>query len=118
MHPSPVTDLKTFVPTKDSELSKKLYSPSIGATIRLQSFRSARYGSCCRPCRRECGKSHDESSRRGCGRLVGAHPAPGVHEEVSRHYVQTPAMQPWGIRVLYLSDPTGVLWHITDMRKS
>ena len=29
-----------------------------------------------------------------------------------------PAMQPWGIRVLYLSDPTGVLWHITDNRKS
>src|SRR5215470_2115604 len=25
-----------------------------------------------------------------------------------------PQMQPWGIRVLYLSDPTGVLWHITD----
>jgi uncharacterized glyoxalase superfamily protein PhnB len=29
-----------------------------------------------------------------------------------------PAMQPWGIRVLYLSDPTGVLWHISDNRKS
>jgi uncharacterized glyoxalase superfamily protein PhnB len=29
-----------------------------------------------------------------------------------------PKMQPWGIRVLYLSDPTGVLWHITDMRKA
>jgi uncharacterized glyoxalase superfamily protein PhnB len=28
-----------------------------------------------------------------------------------------PQMQPWGIRVLYLSDPTGVLWHITDSRK-
>ena len=41
-----------------------------------------------------------------------------VHEEVSRHYVQTPEMQPWGIRVLYLSDPTGILWHITDMRQS
>jgi len=25
-----------------------------------------------------------------------------------------PAMQPWGIRVLYLSDPTGVLWHIAE----
>ena len=29
-----------------------------------------------------------------------------------------PQMQPWGIRVLYLSDPTGVLWHITDRRKA
>jgi hypothetical protein len=25
-----------------------------------------------------------------------------------------PALQPWGLRVLYLSDPSGVLWHIAD----
>jgi hypothetical protein len=25
-----------------------------------------------------------------------------------------PTMQPWGLRVLYLSDPSGVLWHIAD----
>jgi len=49
--------------------------------------------------------------------MVRAHPAPGVHEEVSR-LRKPPEMQPWGIRVLYLSDPTGVRWHITDMRKS
>jgi uncharacterized glyoxalase superfamily protein PhnB len=28
--------------------------------------------------------------------------------------VRAPAMQPWGLRVLYLSDPTGVLWHIAE----
>jgi hypothetical protein len=28
-----------------------------------------------------------------------------------------PTMQPWGLRVLYLSDPSGVLWHIADDRK-
>ena len=27
-----------------------------------------------------------------------------------------PQMQPWGLRVLYLSDPTGVLWHIAEQR--
>ena len=27
-----------------------------------------------------------------------------------------PTMQPWGLRVLYLSDPSGVLWHIADQR--
>jgi Glyoxalase/Bleomycin resistance protein/Dioxygenase superfamily len=32
MHPSPVTDLKTFLPTKDSELSKKFYT-DLGFTI-------------------------------------------------------------------------------------
>jgi uncharacterized glyoxalase superfamily protein PhnB len=29
-----------------------------------------------------------------------------------------PQMQPWGMRVLYLSDPTGVLWHISENPKS
>lgn len=27
---------------------------------------------------------------------------------------RSPALQPWGLRVLYLADPTGVLWHIAD----
>lgn len=29
-----------------------------------------------------------------------------------------PTLQPWGLRVLYLSDPSGVLWHIADDRKA
>lgn len=29
---------------------------------------------------------------------------------------KAPTLQPWGLRVLYLSDPTGVLWHIADQR--
>jgi len=29
-----------------------------------------------------------------------------------------PELQPWGLRVLYLTDPTGVLWHIADRQKS
>ena len=28
--------------------------------------------------------------------------------------VKPPAMQPWGIRVGYLSDPAGVLWHVVQ----
>ena len=27
---------------------------------------------------------------------------------------RAPAMQPWGLRVAYVVDPAGVLWHITD----
>jgi putative transposase len=42
-------------------------------------------------------------------------------EELAKKYpgivCTPPKMQPWGIRVPYLSDPTGVLWHITDRRK-
>ena len=28
-----------------------------------------------------------------------------------------PAMQPWGLRIAYLVDPAGVLWHIAERRK-
>lgn len=34
------------------------------------------------------------------------------------HLVRAPALQPWGLRVLYLSDPSGVLWHLTEQPKS
>jgi hypothetical protein len=27
-----------------------------------------------------------------------------------------PAMQPWGLRIAYLVDPAGVLWHIAERR--
>ena len=27
-----------------------------------------------------------------------------------------PAMQPWGLRISYLVDPTGVLWHVAQRR--
>ena len=28
-----------------------------------------------------------------------------------------PALQPWGLRVAYMVDPSGVLWHIAERRK-
>lgn len=32
--------------------------------------------------------------------------------------VRAPELQPWGLRVLYLSDPSGVLWHITEAKQT
>jgi catechol 2,3-dioxygenase-like lactoylglutathione lyase family enzyme len=29
---------------------------------------------------------------------------------------RAPAMQPWGLRVAYLVDPSGVLWHVAERR--
>jgi hypothetical protein len=29
---------------------------------------------------------------------------------------RAPAMQPWGLRVTYLFDPSGVLWHVCERR--
>ena len=28
-----------------------------------------------------------------------------------------PALQPWGLRVAYVVDPSGVLWHVCERRK-
>jgi uncharacterized glyoxalase superfamily protein PhnB len=30
---------------------------------------------------------------------------------------KAPAMQPWGLRVAYIVDPSGVLWHIAQRRE-
>jgi uncharacterized glyoxalase superfamily protein PhnB len=38
----------------------------------------------------------------------------GLKEKYGLGTVKEPAMQPWGVRVLYISDPTGVLWHIGE----
>ncbi len=37
--------------------------------------------------------------------LAGRHDIPAPEE---------PKMQPWGLKVMYLSDPSGVLWHIAE----
>jgi hypothetical protein len=42
----------------------------------------------------------------------------GLPEKYPGLMLKPPTMQPWGLRVLYLSDPTGVLWHIADNRKT
>jgi catechol 2,3-dioxygenase-like lactoylglutathione lyase family enzyme len=36
----------------------------------------------------------------------------GLKEKYQLGTVKPPALQPWGLVVLYISDPTGVLWHI------
>ena len=30
---------------------------------------------------------------------------------------KAPAMQPWGLRVAYIYDPGGVLWHVAQRRE-
>jgi len=31
---------------------------------------------------------------------------------------KAPALQPWGLRVAYVVDPTGVLWHVAQRREN
>ena len=40
--------------------------------------------------------------------------ASGLREKYGLGMARPPEMQPWGFRVLYLTDPTGVLWHIAE----
>jgi uncharacterized glyoxalase superfamily protein PhnB len=30
---------------------------------------------------------------------------------------KAPAMQPWGLRIAYVYDPSGVLWHVAERRE-
>ena len=38
----------------------------------------------------------------------------GLKERYELSMVKPPELQPWGLRVLYLAGPSGVLWHIAD----
>jgi uncharacterized glyoxalase superfamily protein PhnB len=124
MYPSPVTDLKTFVPAKDAELSKRFYT-DLGFTINwsdeqiaelqigsfrflLQTFYVAEHAG---NFMMSLSVENTDAWWEHIQRKEFATKYPGI-------VCTPPKMQPWGIRVLYLSDPTGVLWHITDMRKS
>jgi len=124
MQPSPVTDLKAFVPAKDPELSKRFYT-DLGFTINWSNPEIAelQIGSFRFLLQTFYVPEH-------AGNFVMSLSVEDADvwwdhiqlREFTKKYpgimCRPPAMQPWGIRVLYLSDPTGVLWHITDMRKS
>lgn len=43
--------------------------------------------------------------------------ASGLPQKYALRRASPPALQPWGRRVLFLSDPSGVLWHISDQPK-
>ncbi|HXM00951.1 MAG TPA: VOC family protein [Chthoniobacterales bacterium] len=124
MHPSPVTDLKVFLPTKDPELSKHFYT-DLGFTINWSNEQIAelQIGSF-----RFLLQTFYVAEHAGNFMMsltvedVDAWWEDIERQEFTKKYpgimCKPPEMQPWGIRVLYLSDPTGVLWHITEMRKS
>lgn len=124
MLPGRVMDMKAFVPAKDYALSKAFYS-DLGFTINW---------------------SNDEIAELQMGSFrfllqkfyVAEHAGNFMmslnvedadawwdyiqQKEFTKKYpgimCKAPAMQPWGIRVLYLSDPSGVLWHITGSPKT
>jgi uncharacterized glyoxalase superfamily protein PhnB len=119
-----VIDLKTFVPAKDPGLAKRFYT-DLGFTINwsneqiaelqigdfrflLQSFYVAQHAE---NFMMSLNVEDADAWWEHIQRMDFTKKYPGI-------MCKAPEMQPWGIRVLYLSDPSGVLWHITDARKS
>lgn len=119
-----VLDLKAFVPARDFALSRRFYS-DLGFTEKWHNDQVAEF---------EVG---------GFRFLLQNFHAPGLaenfmmhlqvqdgdtwwkritdaslKEKYQLHMARPPAIQPWGLRVLYISDPSGVLWHIADTPKA
>jgi len=124
MLPSPVKDLKAFVPARDYTLAKQFYL-DLGFTLNWSSdevteFSAGSFRFFLQPF---YVKEHAENFMMSLNvddadawwqhveRIGLAEKYPGI-------MTKPPAMQPWGVRVLYLSDPTGVLWHIADRRSA
>lgn len=124
MLPSPVTDIKAFVPAKDLDLSKAFYT-DLGFTInwsndeiaelQIASFRFLLQ------------KFFVAQHAGNFMMALSVEDADAWWEYIQRNefpkkypgiLCKPPAIQPWGLRILYLSDPTGVLWHIAEIPKS
>jgi len=117
-----VLDLKTFVPAKDHEISKQFYLDlgfklnwgneqvaefEVGAfRFLLQNFHVAQFA--------DNFMMHlmVEDADDWWRHIEAA----GLKAKYPDIMLKPPTMQPWGLRVLYLTDPTGVLWHIADRR--
>ncbi len=122
MDPSAVLELNAFVPAKDFSLSKEFYS-DIGFELvwgndEIASFRIGSFGFLLQ-------NFHVQQHSENFMMSLTVEDADswwehfqriGLQEKYPGIMLRPPTMQPWGIRVLYVSDPTGVLWHISDRK--
>ncbi len=123
MDQSRVLDLNAFVPARDFDLSKQFYS-DLGFTLlwgndeiaqfQVGSFRFLLQASF-------YVKQHAENFMMSlmvedADEWWEHVERTGLKDKYSLSMAKPPAMQPWGLRVLYLADPTGVLWHIADKK--
>lgn len=123
MLPSRVTDMKAFVPAKDHALSKEFYS-DLGFTINFSNEEIAelQMGSF----RFLLQKFYVAEHAGNFMMTLNVEDADAWWDYIQQREIpnkypgimcKAPTMQPWGIRVLYLSDPSGVLWHIAESPK-
>jgi len=123
MLPSPVTDVKAFVPARDLELSKSFYT-DLGFTINFSNPEIAelQIGSFRFLLQKFFIKEHAGNFMMSLAvddadawwNYIQNKDFPKKYPGIT---CKPPAVQPWGLRILYLSDPSGVLWHITENPK-
>lgn len=122
MTTSRVLDLKPFVPAKDFELSKSFYL-DLGfkqnwgnneiCEFEIDGFRfllQAFY------VKEHAGNFMMSLMVEDADEWWERIKSLGLREKYNLYIAKPPELQPWGLRVLYLTDPTGVLWHISDRR--
>lgn len=124
VEPSSVVDLKAFVPAKDYDLAKQFYV-DLGFTLNwgsaeISEFQIGSFRFLLQPF---YVKAHSENFMMS----LSVKDADAWWEHIERIRLKEkypsitakpPTLQPWGLRVLYLTDPTGVLWHIAEERKA
>ncbi len=124
MEPSKVLELNAFVPAKDFSLAKQFYQ-DLGFDLLWgnEDIAQFRVASCTFLLQR----FHVEGHASNFMMALSVEDADawwqhvqriGLAEKYPGLMIKRPAMQPWGLRVMYLSDPSGVLWHIQDRKKT
>lgn len=124
MDPSPVLELNAFVPARDFALSKQFYSDLGFACVwSNDDIAQFRIGSFTFLLQKFHVQQHSENFMMSL--MVEDADAwwehiqrIGLREKYPGRMLEPPTLQPWGIRVLYLADPTGVLWHIADRKQA
>jgi len=122
MNPGDAVDLKAFVPARDYELAKQFYR-DLGFTLNWSSDSIAEFQVGAFRFLLQPFYVADHAANFMMSLTVDDADAWWRHIEeigLTKSYpgimAKPPALQPWGLRVLYLTDPTGVLWHISDRR--
>lgn len=120
MEPSRALELNAFVPSKDFAQSKQFYQ-DIGFELAFSNDEIARFklGAFSFLVQNFHVQQHSENFVMGLkvedADLWWAHfERIELKDKYPGIMLKPPTMQPWGIRVLYLTDPTGVLWQISD----
>jgi len=121
--PSGTELTRPFLPSKDFDLSKRFYEAlGFEKVIEDESVAIFEIGSCGFILQRHYQKNWAENFMMqlmvddldAWWSHISALDLPG---KFGIKAPQPPAMQPWGLRIAYVVDPSGVLWHIAQRRE-